>query len=50
MRKGCDGGEPGKKETGGKKIKTLLVATYAVASGPPECRPTGTPTARAKID
>ena len=50
MRKGCDGGEPGKKETGGKKIKTFLVATYAVASQPPECRPTGTPTARAKID
>ena len=48
MRKGCDGGEPGKKETGGGKIKTFLVATYAVASQPPECRPTGMPCARAK--
>ena len=43
MRKGSDGGE--KK----KKIMTFLVATNVVASRPPERRPTGTPTARAKM-
>ena len=31
-----------------KKIKSFLVATNVVASRPPERRPTGTPTARAK--
>ena len=42
MRKSYDRGEK-------KKIKTFLVATNVVASRPPECRPTGTPIARAKI-
>ena len=37
-----------KKEKKKKKIKTFLVATNVVASRPPERRPTGTPTARAK--
>ena len=57
MRKGRDRGE--KKWGGGaqftsgdgekrKKIKTFLVATNVIASKLPECRPTGTPTARAK--
>ena len=45
MRKGSDG----EKKTGKKKkIKTFLVAINVVASRPPERRPTGTPTARAK--
>ena len=30
-------------------MKTFLVAAYVVASQPPERRPTGTPTVRAKI-
>ena len=30
-----------------KKIIIFLVATKVIASRPPECRPTGTPTARA---
>ena len=30
-----------------KKIMMILVATNVVASQPPECRLTGTPTARA---
>ena len=42
MRKGDDG----EKKNG--KIKTFLVATYVVASQPPDYRLTGTPTARAK--
>ena len=39
-----------KKKTGEKngKRQTFLEATNVVASGPPERRPTGTPTARAK--
>ena len=28
-----------------KKIMMFLVATYVIASRPPDCRPTGTPTA-----
>ena len=42
MRK-VDDGEKKKKE----KIMSFLVATNAVASRPPERRPTGTPHARA---
>ena len=46
MRKG----DNGEKKNGGKngKRQTFLEATNVVASGPPERRPTGTPTARAK--
>ena len=44
MRKGDDG----EKKWGGK-IMVKIVATNAVASRPPERRPTATPTARAKI-
>ena len=43
MRK-VDDGEKKEKE----KIMTFIVATKVVASRPPERRPTGTPTARAK--
>ena len=42
MRKGRDG------EKKKKKITAEIVATNAVASRPPERRPTATPTARAK--
>ena len=34
---------------GGGGIQTFLVATYVVASQPPERRPTGTPTTRANF-
>ena len=43
MRK-VDNGEKKKKS----KIISFIVATNVVASRPPECRPTGTPTACAK--
>ena len=47
MRKGDDGeGKNGREK---KKIMTFLMATNVVASQPPERRPTGTPTARAKM-
>ena len=50
MRKGDNGEKKEKrKEKKRKKIKTFLVATNVVASRPPERRPTGTPTTRAKI-
>ena len=46
LRKGCDGGE----KTRGKRGRgTFLVATNVVASRPPKHRPTGMPTAHAKI-
>ena len=47
MRKVDDGKRIKKKK---KKIMSFLVATNAVASRPPERRPTGTPHARAKKD
>ena len=43
MRKGDDG-----EKKRGKKIMMKIVATNVVARRPPERRPTGTPTARAK--
>ena len=46
MRK-VDDGEKGKRKK--EKMMSFKVATNVVASRPPECRPTGTPTARAKI-
>ena len=53
MRKGDDGEMGNKWGVGGggrkKKIKTFLVVTNIVASRPPEHRPTGTPTACAKM-
>ena len=39
--------DDGRKKKRKKKIMLLLVATNVVASRPPECRPTGTPHARA---
>ena len=47
MRK-SDDGEKKREKREKKEKKTFLVATNVVASRPPERRPTGTPTARAK--
>ena len=50
MRKVDDGEEKKKKKKKRKekkKIMTFIVATNVIASRPPECRPTGTPHARA---
>ena len=40
----------GKRKKEKKEKMSFLVATNVIASRPPECRPTGTPHARAKIE
>ena len=49
MRKVEDGEEKKEKKRKKGKIMAFIVATNVVASRPPERRPTGTPTARAKM-